>query len=158
GSDRVRDSGPVLLAGQQRLPGVQVREIAETLAAVPQEARTNLQPARGAKVRMARDADAAPASNLRQDVVRRLGRADELTDVERDDGGVVFAADVMLGNLGAGYDEKIVQAAGPIRFFENLGAVLVESLRGDGKLPEVVGNRDDVELAGSPVPIDDVAD
>ena len=55
------------------------------------------------------------AADLAQNVFGRLIGADVLADVQRDDVRVLLAADVILGDLGAGNHQHAVELASPAR-------------------------------------------
>ena len=67
----------------RRFPDID--QVHERFAVVPQEAGADLDAARGSMMRMTRDAERALASNLLEDVSRRLIGTDPLLDVQRDD-------------------------------------------------------------------------
>jgi len=101
--------------------------------------------------------------------------ADELADVQRDDVRILLAANVILGDLGAGEDEQIVEAARPARFRLDVVEIRLEPFRRHRELApserhhpagagehvalhqNVIGDRDDVEAPGLAVEIDHLA-
>ena len=94
-------------------------------------------------------------------------------DVQRDDVGVLAAAEMILRHLGARNDQHVVLAPGAVRLFGDVGQVAAKTLLGHREMlqPErrdpagaleqvalhqdVVGDRDDVESSGLSVQIDD---
>jgi len=152
-----------------------VHQTRQFLAMVPQVARADLEAPRRPVMRVTGDAQPALPPDLAEDGVGGLVGADVTLDVERDDVRVLAAAQPVLRHLGAGDDEQAIAVERPLRFRRDIGQVGLELLlaqpepppaeRGDAPrareqvllYQDVIGDRDDVELAGRSVQVHHLA-
>src|ERR1043166_5547408 len=126
-------------------------------------------------MRMAGDAERTLPPNLAQDGLGGLIGADELLDVKRNDVRVLPTAQTVLRHLDAGDNEHPVLLHGALGFLPDVCEVRLKVLFAKSEAPlaerrnpgrarkqvlfhqDVIGNGDDIELAGRAVQIDDFA-
>ena len=103
-----------------------VDEIRQLLPVIPQVAGADLDPARGAMVWMAGNAQRTLATDVAQDVPGGLIGADVVLDVERDDVRVLAAAQPVLRDLRARHHEHAVLLERPLRFAADVVEIVLE--------------------------------